>query len=225
MLNLWLSGKCELKPQSQKSYLSFFRFSVLKSLEIVSLVIYMEQSSSEARLMGVKFVQSNLVLSGQVEEYLTTLRAILALRHLCAPNRFCLLKESPAEWPSTLYASSHCPHKFPLPLPALLLWFSRSVMSNYFRPHELQHARPPCLSLSPGVCPSSCPLNRWCHPTSSSSAALFSSCLQCFPESGSFPMSWLFTSGGQSIGASASVILKSSNKTWSIEGQNGKPLQ
>ena len=82
MLNLWLSGKCELKPQSQKSYLSFFRFSVLKSLEIVSLGIYMEQSSSEARLMGVKFVQSNLVLSGQVEEYLTTLRAILALRHL-----------------------------------------------------------------------------------------------------------------------------------------------
>ena len=138
--------------------------------------------------MGVKFVQSNLVLSGQVEGYLTTLRAILALRHLRAPNRFCLLKESPAEWPPTLYASSHCPHKFPPPLLDLLLWFSRSVMSDSLRPHELQHARPPCLSLSPGVCPSSCPLNRWCHPTSSSSAAPFSFCLPSFPASGSFPV-------------------------------------
>ena len=93
------------------------------------------------------------------------------------------------------------------------------------RPHELQHARSPCLSLSPGVCPSSCPLNRRCHPTSSSSAPLFSSCLQFFPAPGSFPMSWLFTSGGHSIGASASVILESSNKTWSTGGENGKPLQ
>ena len=63
----------------------------------------------------------------------------------------------------------------------------------------------------PGVCPSSCPLNRWCHPTISSSDAIFSFCLKSFPASRSFPVSWLFTSGGQSIGASApaSVLLKS----------------
>ena len=72
-------------------------------------------------------------------------------------------------------------------------------------PHELQHVRPPCHSPSPWVCSSSCPLKWWCHPTISSSAALFSFCLQSFPASGSFPMSWLFTSGGQSIGASASA--------------------
>ena len=60
--------------------------------------------------------------------------------------------------------------------------------------------------LSPGVCSNSCPLNQWCHPTISSFVVPFSSCLQSFPASGSFPMSWLFVSGGQSIGASASVL-------------------
>ena len=70
-----------------------------------------------------------------------------------------------------------------------LLLFSRHVMSNSLRPHGLQHARPPSPSSSPGVCPSSCPLNRWCHPTILSSVALFSFCLQSFPASGSFPMS------------------------------------
>ena len=161
----------------------------------------------------------------KLKSILLTLPAILTLRHLCNLNRFCLLEESPAEWPPNLHASSHCPHKVPPPLRALLLWFSCSVMCDSLRPHELQHARSPCLSLSPGVCPSSCPLNRRCHPTSSSSAPLFSSCLQFFPAPGSFPMSWLFTSGGHSIGASASVILESSNKTWSTGGENGKPLQ
>ena len=79
-----------------------------------------------------------------------------------------------------------------------------SVMSDSFRPHGLQHTRLPCPSPSHGVCPSSCPLNRWCHPTISSSVTLFSFCLQPFPASGSFPVSQLFPSGGQSIGASAS---------------------
>ena len=64
------------------------------------------------------------------------------------------------------------------------------------RSHGLQHARPPCSSPSPGVCPSSCPLHQLFHPTILSSIALFSFCLQSFPASGSFPMSWLFTSGG-----------------------------
>ena len=78
-------------------------------------------------------------------------------------------------------------------------------MSGSLLPHELQHARPPCLSPSPGVCPSSCPLHQWCHPTISSSVTLFFCCPHCFLASGSFPMSWLFASGGQSIGGSASA--------------------
>ena len=78
-------------------------------------------------------------------------------------------------------------------------------MSDSLRSHGPQHARPPCPSPAPGVYPNSCPSNWWCHPTISSSVVPFSSCLQSFPESGSFPMSWLFASGGQSIGASASV--------------------
>ena len=70
---------------------------------------------------------------------------------------------------------------------------------------ELQHTRLPCPSLSHRVCSNSCPLSQWCHPTISSSVTLFSSCLQSFPGSGSFPVSWHLASGGQSIGASAST--------------------
>ena len=78
-----------------------------------------------------------------------------------------------------------------------------------FATHELQHGRLPCPSLSPGVCSNSCPLSQWCCPTISSFVVPFSSCPQSFPASGSFPMSKLFSSGGQSIGASpsASVFL------------------
>ena len=71
----------------------------------------------------------------------------------------------------------------------------------------LQHTRPPCSSPTPGVHPNSCPLSRWCHPTISSSVIHFSSCPQSFPASGSFPVNQLFTSGGQSIGASASALV------------------
>ena len=81
-------------------------------------------------------------------------------------------------------------------------------MSDSLWPHGLQHDKPPCPSLSPRVCPSSGPLNRWCYSTISSSAVLFSFCLQSSPASGSFPISWLFTSGGRSTGAlpSASIF-------------------
>ena len=79
-------------------------------------------------------------------------------------------------------------------------------MSDSLGPHELQHARLPWPSPSPEVCPDSCPLSQWCHPTISSSVVTFFSCLLSFPASGSFPVSWLFVSGGQSIGASASVL-------------------
>ena len=78
-------------------------------------------------------------------------------------------------------------------------------MSDSLQAHGLQHAKVPCPSLSPRVCSNSCPLTRWCHPTISSSVIPFSSCLQSFPASGSFPVSWLLASGDQSTGASASA--------------------
>ena len=87
----------------------------------------------------------------------------------------------------------------------LLLFFSHSVVSNSLRPHGLQHTRPPCPSPLPDICPSSCPLHRWCHLAISSPDALFSFCLQSFPASGTFPMSQLFTSYDQNTGVSASA--------------------
>ena len=83
-------------------------------------------------------------------------------------------------------------------------------MSDSLRPHESQHARPPCPSPTPGVHPNPHPSSRWCHPAVSSSVVPFSSCPQSFPASGSFQMSQLFASGGQSIGVSAST--SASNK-------------
>ena len=76
-------------------------------------------------------------------------------------------------------------------------------MSDSLRPHESQHARPPCPSPAPGVHPDSCPSSQWCHSAISSSVVPFSSCPQSLPASGSFPMSQLFTQGGQSTGVSA----------------------
>ena len=101
-----------------------------------------------------------------------------------------------------------CSSSYPLSQwchPNVSVQFSHSVMSNSLWPHGLEHARPPCPSPTPGVYSNSCPLSRWCHPTISSSVVPFSSCLQSFAASGSFQMSQLFASGGQSIGASASV--------------------
>ena len=83
--------------------------------------------------------------------------------------------------------------------------FNRSVVSDSLQSHESQHARPPCSSPTPGVYSNSRPSSRWCHPAISSSVLPFSSCPQSLPASGSFPMSQLFTWGGQSIGVSASA--------------------
>ena len=103
-----------------------------------------------------------------------------------------------------------------------LVQFSRSVVSNSLPPHELQHARLPCPSLSPGVCSNSCALSWWCHPIISFSVAPFSSRPQSFPESGSLPISWLFTSGSQTIGASASASFLSMNiQDWFPLGLTG----
>ena len=85
----------------------------------------------------------------------------------------------------------------------VLCQFSCSVVSSSMRPHELQHARPPCPSPTPGVHPNPCPLSRWCYPAMSSSIIPFSSCPQSFPASGSFQMSPLSASGCQGIGVSA----------------------
>ena len=100
--------------------------------------------------------------------------------------------------------------------------FSRSVVSDSLRPHESQHARPPCPSPTPRVYSNSCPSSLWCHPAISSSASPFSSCPQSLPDSGSFPMSQLFTSGGQSIGVSASKsVLPMNTQDWSPLGWTG----
>ena len=113
--------------------------------------------------------------------------------------------------------------------------FSHSVVSNYLRLHESQHARPPCPSPTPGVYPNSCPSGRWCHPAISSSVVPFSSCPQSLPASRSFPMSQLFTWvsvmpnavipdtwGGQSIGVSASAsVLPMNIQGWFPLGCTG----
>ena len=97
--------------------------------------------------------------------------------------------------------------------------FNHSIVSNSLQPHEPQHTRPPCPSQTPGVHPNPCPSSQWCHPTISSSVIPFSSCPQSFPASGSFPVSQLFASGGQSIGVSASTsVLPMNNQDLSPLG-------
>ena len=100
--------------------------------------------------------------------------------------------------------------------------FSHSVVSDSLRPHESQHTRPPCPSPTPGIHSGSCPLSRWYHPAISSSVVPFSSCPQSLPASESFPMSQLFTWGGQSTGVSASAsVLPMNTQNWSRLGWTG----
>ena len=114
------------------------------------------------------------------------------------------------------------------PIPSSLIWFfssvqfSRSVVSNSLQLHELQHTRPPFPSPTPGVYSNPCQTSRWCHPTISSSVVPFSSYLQSLPASGSFPMSQLFTWGGQSIEVSASAsVLLTYTQDWFTLGWTG----
>ena len=100
--------------------------------------------------------------------------------------------------------------------------FSCSVVSNSLWPHRLQHTRPPCPSPTPRAYSSTWPLSQWCHPTISSSVIPFSSCLQSFPASWSFPMTQFFASGGQNIGASASASVPPMNiQDWFTLGLTG----
>ena len=102
------------------------------------------------------------------------------------------------------------------------LQFSHSVVSSSLRPHESQHARPPCPLPTPGVHSNSCPLGQWCHPAISSSGVPSSSCPQSLTASGSFPMSQLFASGGQSIGVSTSTsVLPRNIQDWFPLGWTG----
>ena len=105
---------------------------------------------------------------------------------------------------------------------SLSVQFSRSVMSDSLRPHESQHARPPCPSPTPGVHWDSRPSSHWCHPAISSSVVPFSSCPQSLPDSESFPMSQLFAWGGQSTGVSAlASFLPKKSQGWSPSGWTG----
>ena len=100
--------------------------------------------------------------------------------------------------------------------------FSCSVVSDSLQPHESQHTRPSRPSPNPGVYSNSCPLSWWCHPAISSSVVPFSSCPQSLPASEAFPMSQLFTCGGQSIGVSASAsVLPMNTQDWSPLGWTG----
>ena len=100
--------------------------------------------------------------------------------------------------------------------------FSHSVLSNSVLSHWLKHARLHCPSPTPGACSNSGPSSRWCHPTISPSVLPFSFCLQSFPASGSFPMSQFFTSGDQSIGASASAsVIPKKTQGWFPLGLTG----
>ena len=103
-----------------------------------------------------------------------------------------------------------------------LVQFTCSVVSDSLQPHWLQHARLPCPSPTHRACSNSCPSSRWCHPAISSSVVPFTSCLQSFPESGSFSISQLFASGGQSIGVSASAsVLPMNIQDWFSLGWTG----
>ena len=142
------------------------------------------------------------------------------------PNESTLLLRWPKCWSSASVLPMNIQSWFPLRLTHLIscssVHFSRSVMSDPLWPHESQHARPPCPSPTPGVYSKSCPLSRWCHPAISSSVIPFSSCLQSLPASGSFPMSQLFASGGQSIGVSAlASVLPMNTQDWSPLGWTG----
>ena len=113
-------------------------------------------------------------------------------------------------------------HLFKPNISVVSVQFSCSVMSDYLYSYGLQHSRLPCPSPTPGAYSNSCPSSRWCHPTISSSVIPFSSCLQSFPASVSFPMGQFFASDGQSIGVSASALVLPMNiQDWFYFGLTG----
>ena len=123
---------------------------------------------------------------------------------------------------SRFFTIVHLGSPNPYPFVLASVQFSPSVVSDCLFSHRLQHARPPCPSTTSGVYSNSCPLSQWCQPTISSSVVPFSSCLQSFPTSGSFQMSWFFASSDQTIGVSASAsVLPMNIQDWFPLGLTG----
>ena len=164
-------------------------------------------------------------------------RDSLSFRRLSFHSVTCLLGWSLRIWCAAIFYFRYClwlwcrapPPKL-LPKQSFFPVFSTStrvvivqLLSHvWLWSHGLQHAKLPCPSRPPKICSNSCPLSRWCHPTISSSVVPFSSCLQSFPASGSFPMSQLFASGGRSTGASASAsVLPMNIQGWFPLGWTG----
>ena len=127
--------------------------------------------------------------------------------HHCAQGWRTMVKNLEGQTPSTTESRGHVQC-------LISVQFSRSVMSKSLQPHGVQQDRLFCPSRTPRACSNSCPSSQWCYPTILSSVVPFSSCLQSFPASGSFQMSQFFTSGGPSIGVSASFLPKKS-QGWS----------
>ena len=136
---------------------------------------------------------------------------------LCWIYVMSLTSEYASSFSLQVFSILSCPVLFPLDdITQSLVQFRCSVVSDCLQLHEPQHARPPCPSPTPRVHPNPCPLSRWCHPIISSSVVPFYSCPQSFPALGSFQISQLFTSGGQSIGVSASMsVLPMNTQDWS----------
>ena len=136
---------------------------------------------------------------------------------------------TPPKFMSFTCSKIHSPHfnipKSPNNFSISSVQFSHSVVSDSLQPHESQHTRPPCPSPTPEVHSNSHPLSQWCHPAISSSVVPFTSCLQSLPASESFPMSQLFTWGGQNTGVSAlaSFLPKKSRVDLLQNGLGGSP--
>ena len=147
------------------------------------------------------------------------------LVYLCSsPVELCFpLCESQLVLGVLIFLPFHPPTQMPATYVHQLVQFSCSVVSDSLRPHELQHTRPPCPSPTPGVHPNSSALSRWCHLAISSSVVPFSSWPLSLPASGSFPMSQLFTRGGQSTGVSASASFQRTPRTDLQNGLVGSP--
>ena len=140
------------------------------------------------------------------------------LHYLCVLKNDFNLRENQS-WKENILVK---PVYFLVSLEANLVQFRHSVMFNSLQPDGLQHARLPCPSPTPRACSNSCPSSQWCHPATLSSFVPFFSCPQSFPASRSFPMSQFFTSGGQSIGVSASVsVLPMNIQNWFPLGLTG----
>ena len=170
------------------------------------------------RRQGTDFVNQNLLIPNSVCLFFVFLLHLCMLSHFSCVWLCVILWNVVAHHASLSIGFSRQEYWSALPFPpprdlpnpeptSHLLLFVVQLLSHiwFWGLHGLQYARPPCPSPTPRACSNSCPWSQWCHPTISSSVISFSSCLQSFPASGSFPTSPLFTSDGQSIGASASA--------------------